>query len=172
MFNVAINGFGRIGRNILRALYERPEMASQLRIVAINDLGTPEINAHLLQFDTTHGRFGASVVVEDDAMVVNGDRIAVFAERNPEDLPWGDLNIDVVFECTGIFTSRDKASAHLRAGARKVLISAPSNDADATIVYGVNHDVINDEAVIVSNASCTTNCLAPIVAPLNASVGV
>jgi glyceraldehyde 3-phosphate dehydrogenase len=105
------------------------------------------------------------VVVEDDAMVVNGDRIAVFAERNPEDLPWGDLNIDVVFECTGIFTSRDKASAHLRAGARKVLISAPSNDADATIVYGVNHDVINDEAVIVSNASCTTNCLAPIVAP-------
>ena len=172
MVNVAINGFGRIGRNILRALYERPEMASQLRIVAINDLGTPEINAHLLQFDTTHGRFGASVVVEDDAMVVNGDRIAVFAERNPEDLPWGDLNIDVVFECTGIFTSRDKASAHLRAGARKVLISAPSNDADATIVYGVNHDVINDEAVIVSNASCTTNCLAPIVAPLNASVGV
>jgi len=172
MFNVAINGFGRIGRNILRALYERPEMASQLRIVAINDLGTPEINAHLLQFDTTHGRFGASVVVEDDAMVVNGDRIAVFAEPNPEDLPWGDLNIDVVFECTGIFTSRDKASAHLRAGARKVLISAPSNDADATIVYGVNHDVINDEAVIVSNASCTTNCLAPIVAPLNASVGV
>jgi len=172
MVNVAINGFGRIGRNILRALYERPEMASQLRIVAINDLGTPEINAHLLQFDTTHGRFGASVVVEDDAMVVNGDRIAVFAERNQEDLPWGDLNIDVVFECTGIFTSRDKASAHLRAGARKVLISAPSNDADATIVYGVNHDVINDEAVIVSNASCTTNCLAPIVAPLNASVGV
>ena len=172
MVNVAINGFGRIGRNILRALYERPEMASQLRIVAINDLGTSEINAHLLQFDTTHGRFGASVVVEDDAMVVNGDRIAVFAERSPEDLPWGDLNIDVVFECTGIFTSRDKASAHLRAGARKVLISAPSNDADATIVYGVNHDVINDEAVIVSNASCTTNCLAPIVAPLNASVGV
>ena len=172
MVNVAINGFGRIGRNILRALYERPEMASQLRIVAINDLGTPEINAHLLQFDTTHGRFGASVVVEDDAMMVNGDRIAVFAEPNPEDLPWGDLNIDVVFECTGIFTSRDKASAHLRAGARKVLISAPSNDADATIVYGVNHDVINDEAVIVSNASCTTNCLAPIVAPLNASVGV
>ena len=120
MINVAINGFGRIGRNILRALYERPEMASQLRIVAINDLGTPEINAHLLQFDTTHGRFAASVSVEDNAMVVNGDRIAVYAERNPEDLPWGDLNIDVVFECTGIFTSRDKASAHLRAGARKV----------------------------------------------------
>jgi len=172
MINVAINGFGRIGRNVLRALYERPAMLSQLRIVAINDLGTPEINAHLLQFDTTHGRFGASVSVEDNAMVVNGDRIAVYAERNPEDLPWGDLNIDVVFECTGIFTSRDKASAHLRAGARKVLISAPSNDADATIVYGVNHDVLNDDAVIVSNASCTTNCLAPIVAPLHASVGV
>ena len=172
MVNVAINGFGRIGRNILRALYERPEMASQLRIVAINDLGTPEINAHLLQFDTTHGRFAASVSVEDNAMLVNGDRIAVFAERNPEDLPWGDLNIDVVFECTGIFTSRDKASAHLKAGARKVLISAPSNDADATVVFGVNHDVLNGDAVIVSNASCTTNCLAPIVAPLNASVGI
>ena len=172
MVNVAINGFGRIGRNILRALYERPEMASQLRIVAINDLGTPEINAHLLQFDTTHGRFAASVSVEDNAMLVNGDRIAVFAERNPENLPWGDLNIDVVFECTGIFTSRDKASAHLKAGARKVLISAPSNDADATVVFGVNHDVLNGDAVIVSNASCTTNCLAPIVAPLNASVGI
>ena len=172
MVNVAINGFGRIGRNILRALYERPEMASQLRIVAINDLGTPEINAHLLQFDTTHGRFAASVSVEENAMLVNGDRIAVFAERNPENLPWGELNIDVVFECTGIFTSRDKASAHLKAGARKVLISAPSNDADETVVFGVNHDVLSNDAVIVSNASCTTNCLAPIVAPLNDTVGV
>ena len=172
MINIAINGFGRIGRNILRALYERPDVASRLRVVAINDLGTPEINAHLLQFDTTHGRFGATVAVEDGALNVNGDRIAVFAERNPENLPWGDLNIDVVFECTGIFTSRDKASAHLRAGARKVLISAPSGDADATVVYGVNQDVLTDEAVIVSNASCTTNCLAPIVAPLHKSVGV
>jgi glyceraldehyde 3-phosphate dehydrogenase len=172
MINVAINGFGRIGRNILRALYERPEVASRLRVVAINDLGTPEINAHLLQFDTTHGRFGATVAVEDGALNINGDRIAVFAERNPEDLPWGDLNIDVVFECTGIFTSRDKASAHLRAGARKVLISAPSGDADATVVYGVNQDVLTDDAVIVSNASCTTNCLAPIVAPLHKTVGV
>ena len=172
MVNVAINGFGRIGRNILRALYERPEMASQLRIVAINDLGTPEINAHLLQFDTTHGRFVASVSVEENAMLVNGDRITVFAERNPENLPWGELNIDVVFECTGIFTSRDKASAHLKAGARKVLISAPSNDADETVVFGVNHDVLSNDAVIVSNASCTTNCLAPIVAPLNDTVGV
>lgn len=172
MINIAINGFGRIGRNILRALYERPDVASRLRVVAINDLGTPEINAHLLQFDTTHGRFGATVAVEDGALNINGDRIAVFAERNPENLPWGDLNIDVVFECTGIFTSRDKASAHLRAGARKVLISAPSGDADATVVFGVNQDVLTDEAVIVSNASCTTNCLAPIVAPLHKSVGV
>jgi len=172
MINVAINGFGRIGRNILRALYERPDVASQLRVVAINDLGTPEINAHLLQFDTTHGRFGATVAVEEGALNINGDRIAVFAERNPEDLPWGDLKIDVVFECTGIFTSRDKASAHLRAGARKVLISAPSGDADATVVYGVNQDVLTDDAVIVSNASCTTNCLAPIVAPLHKTVGV
>ena len=172
MINVAINGFGRIGRNILRALYERPDVASRLRVVAINDLGTPEINAHLLQFDTTHGRLGATVAVEDGALNINGDRIAVFAERNPEDLPWGDLKIDVVFECTGIFTSRDKASAHLRAGARKVLISAPSGDADATVVYGVNQDVLTDDAVIVSNASCTTNCLAPIVAPLHMTVGV
>ena len=172
MINVAINGFGRIGRNILRALYERPDVASQLRVVAINDLGTPEINAHLLQFDTTHGRFGATVAVEEGALNINGDRIAVFAERNPEDLPWGHLKIDVVFECTGIFTSRDKASAHLRAGARKVLISAPSGDADATVVYGVNQDVLTDDAVIVSNASCTTNCLAPIVAPLHKTVGV
>ena len=172
MINVAINGFGRIGRNILRALYERPDVASRLRVVAINDLGTPEINAHLLQFDTTHGRFGATVAVEDGALNINGDRIAVFAERNPEDLPWCDLKIDVVFECTGVFTSRDKASAHLRAGARKVLISAPSGDADATVVYGVNQDVLTDDAVIVSNASCTTNCLAPIVAPLHNTVGV
>ena len=172
MINVAINGFGRIGRNILRALYERPDVASRLRVVAINDLGTPEINAHLLQFDTTHGRFGATVAVEDGALNINGDRIAVFAERNPEDLPWCDLKIDVVFECTGVFTSRDKASAHLRAGARKVLISAPSGDADATVVYGVNQNVLTDDAVIVSNASCTTNCLAPIVAPLHKTVGV
>jgi len=172
MINVAINGFGRIGRNILRALYERPDVASRMRIVAINDLGTPEINAHLLQFDTTHGRFGTPVTVEDGALVVGGDRIAVFAERNPEELPWGDLNIDVVFECTGIFTSRDKAAAHVRAGARKVLISAPSGDADETVVFGVNHDVLADDAVVVSNASCTTNCLAPVVAPLHAALGV
>ena len=172
MINVAINGFGRIGRNILRALHERPDVASRMRVVAINDLGTPEINAHLLQFDTTHGRFGVLVSVEGSALSVGGDRIAVFAERDPEQLPWTQLGIDVVFECTGLFTSRDKAAAHLRAGARKVLISAPSNDADATIVYGVNEDELTSDAVIVSNASCTTNCLAPIVAPLHGVLGL
>ncbi|HBQ03004.1 MAG TPA: erythrose-4-phosphate dehydrogenase, partial [Halieaceae bacterium] len=172
MINVAINGFGRIGRNILRALYERPDVAARMRVVAINDLGTPEINAHLLQFDTTHGRFGVPVSVEGGTLSVGGDRIAVFAERDPEQLPWAQLGIDVVFECTGLFTSRAKAAAHLRAGARKVLISAPSNDADATIVYGVNGDVLTSNAVIVSNASCTTNCLAPIVAPLHGVLGL
>ena len=172
MINVAINGFGRIGRNILRALYERPDVAARMRVVAINDLGTPEINAHLLQFDTTHGRFGVPVSVEGGTLSVGGDRIAVFAERDPEQLPWAQLGIDVVFECTGLFTSRAKAAAHLRAGARKVLISAPSSDADATIVYGVNEGVLTNDAVIVSNASCTTNCLAPIVAPLHGALGL
>lgn len=172
MINVAINGFGRIGRNILRALYERPDVAARMRVVAINDLGTPEINAHLLQFDTTHGRFGVPVSVEGSTLSVGGDRIAVFAERDPEQLPWAQLGIDVVFECTGLFTSRAKAAAHLRAGARKVLISAPSSDADATIVYGVNEGVLTNDAVIVSNASCTTNCLAPIVAPLHGALGL
>ena len=131
MINVAINGFGRIGRNILRALYERPDVAARMRVVAINDLGTPEINAHLLQFDTTHGRFGVPVSVEGSTLSVGGDRIAVFAERDPEQLPWAQLGIDVVFECTGLFTSRAKAAAHLGAGARKVLISAPSSDVAA-----------------------------------------
>lgn len=172
MINVAINGFGRIGRNILRALYERPDVAARMRVVAINDLGTPEINAHLLQFDTTHGRFGVPVSVEGGTLSVGGDRIAVLAERDPEQLPWAQLGIDVVFECTGLFTSRAKAAAHLRAGARKVLISAPSSDADATIVYGVNEGVLTNDAVIVSNASCTTNCLAPIVAPLHGALGL
>ena len=172
MINVAINGFGRIGRNILRALYERPDVAARMRVVAINDLGTPEINAHLLQFDTTHGRFGVPVSVEGSTLSVGGDRIAVFAERDPEQLPWAQFGIDVVFECTGLFTSRAKAAAHLRAGARKVLISAPSSDADATIVYGVNEGVLTNDAVIVSNASCTTNCLAPIVAPLHGALGL
>ena len=172
MINVAINGFGRIGRNVLRALYERPELQERLRIVAINDLGTREINAHLLQFDTTHGRFGADVDVTPKGLSVNGDPIAVSAKRAPNDLPWADLDVDVVLECTGLFTSREAASAHLRAGARKVLISAPSSDADQTVVFGVNHDVLTADAQIVSNASCTTNCLAPVVAPLHTALGV
>ena len=161
MINVAINGFGRIGRNVLRALYERPELHERLRVVAINDLGTPEINAHLLQFDTTHGRFAADVEVTGDGFLVNGDPIVVSAKRDPNDLPWADLDVDVVLECTGMFTSRDAASAHLRAGAKKVLISAPSTDADQTVVFGVNHDVLTADAQIVSNASCTTNCPRP-----------
>ena len=172
MINVAINGFGRIGRNVFRALYERPELQERLRIVAINDLGTPEINAHLLQFDTTHGRFGADVEVTPEGLLVNGDSIAVCAKHDPNLLPWADLDVDVVLECTGLFTSRDAASAHLRAGARKVLISAPSADADQTVVFGVNHGVLTAEAQIVSNASCTTNCLAPVVAPLHSEIGV
>lgn len=172
MINVAINGFGRIGRNVLRAFYERPELRNRLRIVAINDLGTAEINAHLLQYDSTHGRFNAEVQVTQSGLAVNGDAIRVFAERDPEQLPWAELKIDVVFECTGLFTSHLAASAHVRAGASKVLISAPAKDADQTVVYGVNHDALTTDAQIVSNASCTTNCLAPLVAPLHETLGV
>ncbi len=172
MINIAINGFGRIGRNVLRALYERPELRDRLRIVAINDLGTAEINAHLLQFDSTHGRFAAAVQVSENGLSVNGDVIQVFAERDPSDLPWAELKIDVVFECTGIFTSHQAASAHIRAGAGKVLISAPSKDADQTVVYGVNHDSLTADSQIISNASCTTNCLAPLAAPLHATLGI
>ena len=172
MIKVAINGFGRIGRNVLRALYERPELQERMRIVAINDLGTPEINAHLLQFDTTHGRFCADVEVTADGLLVNGDPIAVSAKRDPNDLPWADLGVDVVLECTGLFTSRTAAAAHIRAGAGKVLISAPSTDADQSVVFGVNHDVLTADAQIVSNASCTTNGLAPVVAPLHAELGI
>lgn len=172
MINVAINGYGRIGRNVLRALYERPELTGRLKIVAINDLGSADINAHLTQFDTTHGRFAQAVRAEDGSIVVGEDRITVFAERDPAKLPWGDLNIDVVLECTGLFTSRDLAQKHIDAGARKVLISAPGKDVDATIVYGVNHGVLNEGHRIVSNASCTTNCLAPIVQPLHQAVGI
>ena len=172
MINIAINGYGRIGRNILRALYERPELRNQLRIVAINDLGSADINAHLTQYDTTHGRFGQEVHAEDGAIVVGSDRIAVFAERDPAKLPWGELKIDVVFECTGLFTSRETAGKHLEAGASKVLISAPGSDVDATIVYGINHDTLKPEHRVISNASCTTNCLAPVVKPLNDAVGI
>lgn len=170
--NVAINGYGRIGRNILRALYES-KRTDEIRIVALNDLGDAQTNAHLTRYDTTHGRFDADVTVDGNDLVVNGDRIRVFAERDPGKLPWADLGVDVVYECTGLFTSKDKAGAHLAAGAKKVIISAPGGkDVDATVVYGVNHDVLKASDTVISNASCTTNCLAPLVKPLHAALGL
>jgi len=168
---IAINGFGRIGRNILRALYEN-NYRDQLQVVAINDLGDAETNAHLLKYDSVHGRFNADVSHDTESLTVNGDRIAITALRNPEELPWKDHRIDVVFECTGLFTKRDKAAAHLNAGARKVIISAPSPDADAMVVYGVNHQTLTAGHNIISNASCTTNCLAPVVEALHRTVGI
>lgn len=172
MHRIAINGFGRIGRNIVRALYERPELQKQIQIVAINDLGSLEINAHLLQFDTVHGRFNQHVEVTDGAIVINGDVINWSSERDPTDLPWAELDVDLVCECTGVFTSREKAALHLEAGAKKVLISAPGSDVDATVVFGVNDHVLDGSQTIISNASCTTNCLAPMVAPLHESLGI
>jgi glyceraldehyde 3-phosphate dehydrogenase len=169
---VAINGYGRIGRNVLRAHYEGGKK-HDLQIVAINDLGDPKTNAHLTQFDTAHGRFSGTVAVEGDAMVVNGDRIRVLANRDPAQLPWGELGVDVVLECTGFFTSKDKASAHLKGGAKKVVISAPGGkDVDATVVFGVNHGVLKASDTVISNASCTTNCLAPLVKPLHDAIGL
>ncbi|WP_417514212.1 type I glyceraldehyde-3-phosphate dehydrogenase [Marinobacter sp.] len=168
---IAINGFGRIGRNTLRALYEN-NYREQLQVVAINDLGDAETNAHLLKYDSVHGRFNADVSHDAESLSVNGDRIAITALRNPEDLPWKALNIDVVFECTGLFTKRAKAEAHLRAGARKVIISAPSPDADTMVVYGVNHNALTSEHHIISNASCTTNCLAPVAEALHKAIGI
>jgi glyceraldehyde 3-phosphate dehydrogenase len=169
---VAINGYGRIGRNILRAVYESGRN-DEIRIVAVNDLGDAATNAHLTRYDTVHGRFAGTVEVDGDHMVVNGDRIRVCAERDPAKLPWGELGVDVVHEATGLFTSKAKAGGHLQAGARKVLISAPgSNDVDATVVYGVNHEVLRADHTVVSNASCTTNCLAPLVKPLHERIGL
>ena len=169
---VAINGYGRIGRNILRALYEG-KRNGDISIVAINDLGDANTNAHLTRHDTAHGKFPGTVTVDGDHMVVNGDRIRVLAKRNPADLPWGELGVDVVLESTGLFTSKEKASAHLQAGARKVIISAPGGkDVDATIVYGVNHKTLKASHTVISNASCTTNCLAPLVKPLHEKLGV
>ncbi len=169
---VAINGYGRIGRNILRAHYEGGRK-HPIEFVAINDLGDAKINAHLTQYDTAHGRFPGKVSVDADSIVVDGDRIRVLSQRNPAELPWGQLGVDVVLECTGLFTSREKASAHLKGGARKVIISAPGGkDVDATIVYGVNHDVLKATHTVISNASCTTNCLAPMVKPLHERIGV
>jgi glyceraldehyde 3-phosphate dehydrogenase len=169
---VAINGYGRIGRNILRAHYEGGKK-HDLAIVAVNDLGSPETNAHLTRYDTAHGRFPGDVRVDGDAMIVNGDRISVLAQRDPSQLPWKDLGVDVVLESTGFFTTKEKAAAHLRGGAKKVVISAPGGkDVDATIVYGVNHQTLKASHTVISNASCTTNCLAPLVAPLHAKIGL
>ncbi|ESJ20558.1 type I glyceraldehyde-3-phosphate dehydrogenase [Cupriavidus sp. H18C1] len=169
---VAINGYGRIGRNVLRAHYEGGKK-HDIEIVAINDLGDAKTNAHLTQYDTAHGKFPGTVSVEGDYMVVNGDKIRVLANRNPAELPWGELGVDVVMECTGFFTSKEKASAHLAGGAKKVIISAPGGkDVDATIVYGVNHNVLKASDTVISNASCTTNCLAPLVKPLHEKLGV
>jgi glyceraldehyde 3-phosphate dehydrogenase len=169
---VAINGYGRIGRNILRALYEGKHKG-EIQIVAINDLGDANTNVHLTRFDTVHGRFKGDVHVDGDSMVVNGDRIRVVAQRDPSKLPWADLGVDYVLECTGLFTSKAKASAHIAAGAKKVVISAPGgDDVDATIVYGVNHGVLKSSHTVISNASCTTNCLVPLVTVLHEKIGI
>jgi glyceraldehyde 3-phosphate dehydrogenase len=169
---VGINGYGRIGRNILRALYES-KRTSQIQIVGVNDLGDAKTNAHLTRYDTAHGRFPGEVKVEGDAMVVNGDRIRVLAERDPAKLPWGELGAEYILECTGLFSSRAKASGHLKGGAKKVVISAPGGeDVDATIVYGVNHQVLKASFSVISNASCTTNCLAPVAKVLHDNIGI
>ncbi|MFN0315401.1 MAG: type I glyceraldehyde-3-phosphate dehydrogenase [Burkholderiales bacterium] len=169
---VAINGYGRIGRNILRAHYEGGKK-HDIQIVALNDLGSPETNAHLTRYDTAHGPFPGTVAVDGEYLVVNGDKIKVSAKRNPAELPWKDLKVDVVLECTGLFTTKEKAGAHLTAGAKKVIISAPGGkDVDATVVYGVNHKTLKAAHTVISNASCTTNCLAPMVKALHDRIGV
>jgi len=169
---VAINGYGRIGRNILRALYES-NRTGEIQVVAVNDLGDAQTNAHLTQYDTAHGKFPGTVSVDGGDLLVNGDRVKVFAERDPAKLPWSDLDVDVVLECTGLFTSKAKAGAHLAGGAKKVIISAPGgSDVDGTFVYGVNHDQLKGSYTVISNASCTTNCLAPLAKVLNDAVGI
>ena len=169
---VAINGFGRIGRNVFRAAYESGR-DDEFEIVAVNDLGDAATNAHLLQYVTAHGKFFEPVTIEDDCFVVGNTQVKVLAERDPQKLPWDDLDVDVVMECTGLFASKEKSSAHLKAGAKKVLISAPAGkDVDATIVYGVNHGVLKASDQVISNASCTTNCLAPLVKPLHDHIGI
>jgi glyceraldehyde 3-phosphate dehydrogenase len=169
---VGINGYGRIGRNVLRALYEG-KRTGELQIVALNDLGDPKTNAHLTRYDTAHGKFPGEVQVDGDSMVVNGNRVRVLAERDPAKLPWGELGVEFVLECTGLFTSKAKAGAHLKGGAKKVVISAPGgDDVDATIVYGVNHQILKSSFTVISNASCTTNCLAPVAQVLNGKVGL
>ncbi|MDB5867163.1 MAG: type glyceraldehyde-3-phosphate dehydrogenase [Betaproteobacteria bacterium] len=169
---VAINGYGRIGRNILRAHYES-DKSHDIQIVAINDLGNAQTNAHLTRHDTVHGKFHGTVQVDGDSMVVNGDRIKVLAQRNPAELPWASLGVDVVFECTGFFTTKEKAGAHIKGGAKKVIISAPGGkDVDATVVYGVNHKTLKASDTVISNASCTTNCLAPLAKALHDKIGI
>ncbi|HAZ97834.1 MAG TPA: type I glyceraldehyde-3-phosphate dehydrogenase, partial [Halomonas sp.] len=168
---VAINGFGRIGRNVLRALYENG-YRDRVQVVAINDLGDPSLNSHLLRHDTVHGHFPFSVEHDAESISVDGDRIAISSEHDPANLPWASMDIDLVMECTGLFTKREAAAKHIAAGAKRVLISAPSPDADATIVYGVNDDILTAEHTVVSNASCTTNCLAPVAKALNDAVGI
>jgi glyceraldehyde 3-phosphate dehydrogenase len=168
---VGINGYGRIGRNVLRALYES-KRSGEIQIVAINDLGDAKTNAHLTRHDTAHGPFPGKVAVEGDYMIVDGDRIRVLAERDPSKLPWGQLGVEIVLESTGLFASKEKASKHLAGGAKKVVISAPADGVDATIVYGVNHGVLRRDMTVISNASCTTNCLAPLVKPLHESLGL
>ncbi len=169
---VGINGYGRIGRNIMRAVYES-DRTGEFEIVAINDLGDANTNAHLTQYDTAHGKFPGTVSVEGDNMIVNGNKVRVLSERDPAKLPWAELGVDVVHESTGFFTSKAKASAHIEAGAKKVIISAPGgSDVDATVVYGVNHDVLQSSHSVISNASCTTNCLAPVVKVLHEHIGV
>ena len=169
---VGINGYGRIGRNILRALYEANRQ-KDIQIVALNDLGDAQTNAYLTRYDTVHGKFNGEVKVDGDSMVVNGDRIKVLAERDPAKLPWGQLGVDFVFECTGLFTSKAKAGLHLQGGAKKVVISAPGEkDVDATVVYGVNHNTLKASHTVISNASCTTNCLAPIAKVLHDKIGI
>ncbi len=170
--NVAINGYGRIGRMVLRALYESGR-TDEINIVAVNDLGDVEVNAYLTKRDTAHGKFDADVSIDGDYIVVNGDRIKVLSQRNPADLPWKELGVDIVLECTGLFRTKEACMGHIKAGAKKVLISAPGGpDVDATIVYGVNHDILKSSDQVVSNASCTTNCLAPLVKPLHDKLGV
>ena len=167
---VAINGFGRIGRLVLRSIVEQGRR--DIEVVSINDLGPVETNAHLLRFDSVHGRFPADVKVDGDKMIINGKAILVTAIRDPKDLPHRELDVDIAMECTGIFTSKDKASAHLAAGAKRVLVSAPADGADLTVVYGVNHDRLSRDHMVVSNASCTTNCLAPVAAVLHKAIGI
>ncbi|MCY0148236.1 type I glyceraldehyde-3-phosphate dehydrogenase [Hoeflea sp. G2-23] len=167
---IAINGFGRIGRNVVRAIFESGR--KDIDIVAINDLGPVETNAHLMRYDSVHGRFPHEVTVDGDTISVGSESFKVFAERDPANLPWGDLNIDIVMECTGIFTARDKAALHLKAGAKRVLVSAPAAGADKTIVYGVNHGILTKDDIVVSNASCTTNCLSPVAKVLNDAIGI